>query len=193
MNALDTNLYNYLPEQWKGLYDTYAGSSTDPSGKDGFAAFLATTSGGRAFLENLESTGALPSVQLDPILNPTPSTTTTTDTAGATTTTTSGTAATGDSGQISTTEATATAASSGSAPNYGNYYDFTTGLWQDYNVGKMELYNSEPGMGVFLAENPEFGSIFVSGTVEQAATICALYERSLYSASTEASQLDVTT
>jgi hypothetical protein len=187
MNAIDTNLYSYLPEQWKGLYDLTAGSSTDPSGKDGFAAFLASSSVGRAFLEDLESTGALSSAQLDPILNP-PAVTASTQDTGEDTTSTDGASA-----STATTGEDASSAAEGSVRVAANFYDFTQGDWQSRHPDKMGLYGQEPGMGVFLAENPEYGSLFVNGTLDQAAAVCGVYERSLYGQDDNSGQVDVTT
>jgi hypothetical protein len=190
MNAIDTNLYNYLPEQWKGLYDVYAGASTDPNGKDGFAAFLASTSGGRSFLENLGSTGALPPVQLDPILNPPTVTAPTQDTGASTTGTTSTTDTSGSAASV----AANTATTDGPIPTVdGNASNFLRDGWASEHTEKMDLLAVEPGMAAYLCDNPELGALFVNGSLEDAASVCGAYERTYYGAAYDPGQVDVTT
>ena len=183
MNAIDTNLYNYLDDKWKSQYDSW---SNNTAGYSSFADVMASTSEGQLYLDQLISTGAISTSMYS-----------TEDsgsggTAQTSAQTSAATSATASVATASDTTVTA-AADETSGSSTSNYYDFTTTEWQDYNVGKMELYNQEPGLGVFLTNFPEYGSLFVGGTVEQAASVCASYEQSYAQYTALHGGLDVTT
>lgn len=171
MNAIDTNLYNYLDERWRTQYDSW---SNNPAGYQSFADVMASSAEGQLYLDQLFSTGAISASMY------------TGDVSGAE----SGTAAaTDETGQSGGTEQTGQ--TEGSTHVAENFYDFTQGDWQARHPDKMALYDQAPGMGVFLANFPEYGSLFVNGTLEDAQAARAAYELS-YARYTASHGLDLT-
>ncbi len=182
MNAIDTNLYNYLDDKWRSQYDSW---SNNPAGYTSFADVMASTSEGQLYLDQLLSTGAVSASMYS---------VTDSGASGAGASAASSTSGTDGAGGGSASAADGATAGAASSPTVAdNFYDFTTDDWQAANPDKMALLNQEPGMGAFLGDNPEWGSIFVNGSQEDASAVCAQYERIYYGEAYNPGELDLTT
>lgn len=149
MNAIDTNLYNYLDDKWRSQFDSW---SNNPAGYSSFADVMANTSEGRLYLDQLLSTGAISASMYT--VDPATVSSVTSDTTSA------------DSGD----GLTATQADDAS-PVADNSFDFLQDDWASANPDKAALLGMEPGLAAYLCDNPEWDSLFVNGSLDDSASV----------------------